>query len=80
MKLPGGDTIVSVVIPCLNEEEPIAGVISEVLAQGADEVIVVDNGSTDRTAACARAAGARVVSEPRRGYGRACAAGAKPGA
>lgn len=74
MRLPG-NPIVSVVIPCLNEEEPIAGVVGEVLAQGADEVIVVDNGSTDATAARAMQAGARVVSEPRRGYGRACAAG-----
>ena len=65
----------AVVIPCLNEEEPIAGVVREVLAQGVDEVIVVDNGSTDATAARARAAGARVVIEPARGYGRACAAG-----
>jgi glycosyltransferase involved in cell wall biosynthesis len=63
------------VIPCLNEEEAIPGVVREVLAQGAGEVIVVDNGSTDATAARAREAGARVVSEPRRGYGRACAAG-----
>jgi glycosyltransferase involved in cell wall biosynthesis len=75
MRLSCGERIVSVVIPCLNEEEPIAGVIAEVLAAGADEVVVVDNGSTDRTAARADAAGARVVSEPRRGYGRACAAG-----
>ena len=75
MRLPDGTAIVSVVIPCLNEEEPIAGVVAEVLAQGVDEVIVVDNGSTDATAARAAAAGARVVSEPRRGYGRACAAG-----
>jgi hypothetical protein len=65
----------SVVIPCLNEEDAIPGVVREVLAQGADEVIVVDNGSTDATAARAREAGARVVSEPVRGYGRACAAG-----
>jgi alpha-1,6-mannosyltransferase len=65
----------SVVIPCLNEEASIAGVVREVLAQGIDEVIVVDNGSTDATAARAREAGARVVSEPTRGYGRACAAG-----
>lgn len=70
-----GPTIISVVIPCLNEEEPIAGVVAEVLVQEADEVIVVDNGSTDATAANARAAGARVVIEPHRGYGRACAAG-----
>ena len=69
--------IVSVVIPCLNEEDAIPGVVHEVLAQGADEVIVVDNGSTDATAARAREAGARVVSEPQRGYGRACAAGVR---
>ena len=65
----------SVVIPCLNEEDPIGGVVREVLAQNVDEVIVVDNGSTDRTAEKATRAGARVVSEPRPGYGRACAAG-----
>jgi glycosyltransferase involved in cell wall biosynthesis len=77
MQLPSGDCFVSVVIPCLNEEEPIAGVVREVLAQGVDEVIVVDNGSTDGTAKCAAAAGARVVSAPQRGYGRACAAGVR---
>ena len=68
---------VSVVIPCLNEEEPIAQVVREVLAQGVDEVIVVDNGSTDATAARARDAGARVIAEPTPGYGRACAAGVR---
>jgi glycosyltransferase involved in cell wall biosynthesis len=67
---------VSVVIPALNEEEPIAGVVRECLATNIPrEVIVADNGSTDRTAERAREAGARVVSEPHRGYGRACAAG-----
>jgi glycosyltransferase involved in cell wall biosynthesis len=66
---------VSVIIPALNEEEPIAGVVHECLATGLpDEVIVVDNGSSDRTAERAREAGARVVTAPR-GYGRACAAG-----
>ena len=75
MQLDGTQAIVSVVIPCLNEEEPIAGVVADVLAQGVDEVIVVDNGSTDATALRASAAGARVLGEPRRGYGRACAAG-----
>jgi glycosyltransferase involved in cell wall biosynthesis len=66
---------VSVVIPALNEEEPIADVVRECLTTGIPrEVIVVDNGSTDRTAERARAAGARVVIAPR-GYGRACAAG-----
>jgi glycosyltransferase involved in cell wall biosynthesis len=68
---------VSVIIPALNEEEPIAGVVGECLATGVpNDVIVVDNGSTDRTADCARGAGARVVAEPR-GYGRACAAGVR---
>jgi glycosyltransferase involved in cell wall biosynthesis len=66
---------VAVIIPCLNEEEPIGAVVREVLDQGIEDVIVVDNGSTDRTAAVAAAAGARVVSQPIRGYGRACAAG-----
>src|SRR5262245_58588892 len=75
MQLAGTHAVVAVVIPCLDEEVPITGVVREVLAQGVDEVIVVDNGSTDATAARAQAAGARVVSEPQRGYGRACAAG-----
>jgi glycosyltransferase involved in cell wall biosynthesis len=68
---------VSVIIPALNEEEPIAGVVRECLATGLpNEVIVVDNGSTDRTPERAHEAGARVVSAPR-GYGRACAAGVR---
>lgn len=66
---------VSVVIPALNEEEPIGDVVRAVPREIASEVIVVDNGSTDGTAGVARAAGARVVAEPRRGYGRACRAG-----
>jgi glycosyltransferase involved in cell wall biosynthesis len=75
MRLSGAKAIVSVIIPCLDEEAAIAAVVREALAQGVDEVVVVDNGSSDQTAARAREAGARVVSEPRRGYGRACAAG-----
>lgn len=66
---------VTVIIPCLDEAEPIGDVVREVLAEGVREVIVVDNGSTDATAEVARAAGARVVAQPQRGYGRACAAG-----
>jgi glycosyltransferase involved in cell wall biosynthesis len=67
-----------VVIPALNEEEPIADVVRECLATRIPrEVIVVDNGSTDRTAQRAREAGAKVVSEPTPGYGRACAAGVR---
>jgi glycosyltransferase involved in cell wall biosynthesis len=75
MRLGDISAVVSVVIPCLDEAESIAGVVREVLAQNVDEVVVVDNGSTDATAERARAAGARVVCEPQRGYGRACAAG-----
>ncbi len=72
---------VSVVIPALNEEQAIGEVVRSlvsVLAIGpvAGEVIVVDNGSADRTAAEASTAGARVVVEARRGYGQACASGA----
>lgn len=67
---------VSVVIPALNEEEPIAAVVRECQSTKIPrEVIVVDNGSTDATAERAREAGALIVSEPRPGYGRACAAG-----
>ena len=66
---------VSVVIPALNEEEPIADVIRAVPARLVAEIIVVDNGSCDRTAERAQGAGARVVRQPARGYGRACRAG-----
>jgi glycosyltransferase involved in cell wall biosynthesis len=66
---------VSVIIAALNEEAAIGKVVMEVPRHIADEVIVVDNGSTDRTAEVAEAAGARVVREPRRGYGRAFRAG-----
>ena len=70
--------MISVIIPALNEEEPIADVVGACLTTGLPgEVIVVDNGSTDATAARALAAGARVVSEPEPGYGRACAAGVR---
>src|SRR5712664_3536886 len=62
---------VSVIIAALNEEEAIANVVASVPRDIASEIIVVDNGSTDRTAEIAAAAGARVVTEPQRGYGRA---------
>ena len=69
---------VTVIIPTLNEEEPIAGVVRAVAAQEiAHEIIVVDNGSNDDTARRARDAGARIVAEPQRGYGRACMAGVR---
>ena len=75
MRIAEARHAVSVVIPCLDEGEAIGAVVRDVLAQGVDEVIVVDNGSTDDTAAQATAAGARVVAQRERGYGRACAAG-----
>ncbi len=75
--------IATVVIPCLNEGDAIGGLVAEVLAVTndpdlevrIDRVLVVDNGSTDHTSASAAAAGAGIVSEPRRGYGRACLSG-----
>jgi glycosyltransferase involved in cell wall biosynthesis len=64
------------VVPALDEESTIAEVVAGA-GEAAEEVIVVDNGSRDATAARAAAAGARVVREPRRGYGAACLAGAR---
>ncbi len=66
---------VTAIIPCLDEEAAIGSVVAAVLAQGVAEVVVVDGGSNDRTAERAAAAGARVVVETRRGYGRAIQAG-----
>jgi hypothetical protein len=71
---------ISFVIPCLNEAAAIEAVVKDAFAAigelGVDgEVIVVDNGSDDRSAELAAAAGARVVTEPRRGYGSAYLAG-----
>jgi glycosyltransferase involved in cell wall biosynthesis len=66
-------TDVDVVFPCLNEEQALPGILSR-LPQGY-RAIVVDNGSTDDSAAVARAHGALVVSEPRRGFGSAAHAG-----
>jgi len=67
---------VSLIIPVLNEAACIGALLAELPPAVAHEILVVDNGSTDATAAIARGAGVRVVSEPRRGYGYACAAGA----
>jgi glycosyltransferase involved in cell wall biosynthesis len=66
---------VSLIIPALNEAACIGPLLAELPLGLAQQVLVVDNGSTDNTAGAARRAGAQVVSEPRRGYGAACAAG-----
>jgi glycosyltransferase involved in cell wall biosynthesis len=65
---------ISVVIPCYNEEEGIQMVIAAMPAY-VDEIVVVDNNSTDRTSEVARGLGARVVFQPRKGYGAAYQAG-----
>ncbi len=64
------DHSVSLIVPCYNEETGIARVLKKV-PQFIDEIIVVDGGSTDRTEQIARVAGADVIVEHRRGYGRA---------
>ena len=68
---------VGLVVPVLNEEEAIGGVLAAVPRDAVDEIVVVDGGSTDRTVERARAAGARVLTLRERGYGRACRAGAE---
>jgi len=67
---------VAAVIPALDEAEALGGVLAAWPAGVTDEIVVVDGGSRDATVAIAEAGGARVVVERRRGYGRACAAGA----
>lgn len=66
---------VAVVIPALDEEAALPGVLAAIPRPPVEQVIVVDNGSRDRTAERARAAGACVRLEPRRGYGSACQKG-----
>ncbi len=68
-----GKTI-SVVIPCYNEEDGIRHVI-EAMPPLVDEIVVVDNNSTDKTGEVARSLGARVIHETRKGYGAAYQAG-----
>lgn len=66
---------VSVIIPVLNEEDAIANVINDIPKSLVQEIVVVDNGCTDRTVEIALEHGAKVITEPRRGYGSACLAG-----
>jgi glycosyltransferase involved in cell wall biosynthesis len=66
---------VSAIVPCLDEAEAIGDVVTGLIAAGVADVIVVDGGSRDGTAQRAGEAGARVLVETRRGYGRAVATG-----
>jgi glycosyltransferase involved in cell wall biosynthesis len=65
---------ITVIIPAFNEEESIAHVIADI-PELVEEVIVVSNNSTDATEKNARQAGAKVLKEPRKGYGYACLKG-----
>lgn len=66
---------IAVVIPALNEESSLPLVLADIPRDLVNDIVVVDNGSHDRTAEVARAGGARVVAEPERGYGSACLRG-----
>lgn len=65
---------IAVIIPTLNEEQSIGRVIAAI-PEWVDRIVVVDNGSSDGTSAVAAEQGARVVREPKRGYGAACLRG-----
>lgn len=67
--------IIKVIIPAFNEEESIGLVVSDIPKELVDEVVVVNNGSTDKTDKQAIEAGATVLKEPQRGYGAACLKG-----
>ena len=66
---------IAAIIPVLDEEGAIGPILAAMPREWVDEVLVVDGGSHDRTVAAAAAAGARVILEGERGYGRACARG-----
>ena len=73
---PANGARTAAIIPVLNEQVALAELLADWPAGVVDEIVVVDGGSTDRSVEVARAGGARVVEERRRGYGRACATGA----
>jgi glycosyltransferase involved in cell wall biosynthesis len=68
------ESIIKVLIPAYNEAASISHVIED-LPKIVDEIVVINNGSTDDTVNVARKAGATVISEPRKGYGYACLKG-----
>lgn len=73
--IQGSRSRVAVIIPALNEEEAIGLVLRDIPKNVAEQVIVVDNGSTDETARTAESCGATVKFEPQRGYGAGCLTG-----
>jgi glycosyltransferase involved in cell wall biosynthesis len=68
-------TPISIIIPALNEAASIETVLAAIPQDGSFEILVVDGGSSDGTPRIAESAGARVIFEPQRGYGQACASG-----
>ena len=66
---------IAVIIPVFNEEQALPRVLADIPDDIVDQIVVVDNASTDRSSAVAREKGAHVVTESRRGYGSACLAG-----
>lgn len=72
---PTGAPRISVIIPAFNEEASISSVLGDIPRNLVNEIIVVNNDSDDATAEVARKAGATVIDEPRRGYGKACLTG-----
>jgi len=74
-RMPHTRPRIAVIIPALDEEASLPRVLADIPRGLVEEVVVVDNGSSDRTAEVARAYGATVLTEPRRGYGSACLRG-----
>ena len=66
---------ISVIIPALNEEESIGQVLNDIPGEIVEEVIVVDNGSSDNTVTVSKGLGVNVILEPLKGYGAACLRG-----
>jgi len=72
---PAKTARIAVIIPAFNEEASIANVLGDIPRDLVNEIIVVNNDSDDATAEIARRAGATVIDEPQRGYGKACLTG-----